>query len=227
MKNVINFLDLLKDNNNKPWFDAHKSEYLAAQAEFTAFAEKLIAGIAGFDPSVAGLTPKDCMYRIYRDTRFSNNKEPYKNWIGAYVCRGGKKSGYAGYYFHVESRGADYIGANVLAAGLYSPESKILKSVREEILDNGQGFETALKKAADAGFAMDQSRKLQRVPRDFPPDSPWAEYLKLKEFSIIKPISEKELYSGNLLEKSLEAFRGCKDINDLFNKAITYAYEEM
>ena len=101
MKEVVMFLRQLKANNNKEWFTEHKAEYQSAQAKFNAFCEELIHRIEEFDPSVRGLTLKDCTYRIYRDLRFSKDKSPYKTHMGVYVCRGGKKSGYSGYYFHV------------------------------------------------------------------------------------------------------------------------------
>lgn len=101
MQAIIDFLRQLSQNNNREWFMAHKSEYQQAQARFNELTEQLILGISQFDSSVSGLTAKDCIYRIYRDVRFSKDKSPYKTHMGAYVCPGGKKSGYAGYYFHV------------------------------------------------------------------------------------------------------------------------------
>ena len=134
MKSVIDFLVGLRSDNSKEWFDAHKAEYKAAKAEFEDFTAQLIDGIAGFDPSVRGLAVKDCTYRIYRDIRFSNDKTPYKTHMGAYICRGGKKSGNAGYYFHVEPAGdGGMIGGHLLTAGLYMPEPEVLRSVREDI----------------------------------------------------------------------------------------------
>ena len=101
MKRVLEYLRNLAANNNKVWFDAHKDEYLLAKKVFEDFTEQLIAKVEAFDPTVKGLTVKDCTYRIYRDVRFSKDKSPYKTHMGCYICRGGKKSGYSGYYFHV------------------------------------------------------------------------------------------------------------------------------
>lgn len=226
MKNIVDFLSELKLNNNKEWFDANKARYKAVQEEFNVFTEKLIAGIASFDKSVAGVTVKDCTYRIYRDTRFSPNKAPYKTHMGAYVCPKGKKSGYAGYYFHIEPQNADYIGGNLLAAGIHCPEPKVVKSIREEIFDNGQGFEASIKKAD--GFYLDKSVTLQKVPKEFPKDSEWGEYLKLKEFSLMKFFPEEILSNEKqLLDFTLKNFKKCVDFNHLLNRAVDYAYEEM
>ena len=107
MKRVLEYLRNLAANNNKVWFDAHKDEYLLAKKVFEDFTEQLIAKVEAFDPTVKGLTVKDCTYRIYRDVRFSKDKSPYKTHMGCYICRGGKKSGYSGYYFHVATEQGD------------------------------------------------------------------------------------------------------------------------
>lgn len=134
MKEVIAFLRELHDNNNREWFDAHRAEWKRVKTRFAGFTEQLIDGISSFDPSVRGLRVQDCTYRIARDTRFSPDKRPYKEHIGAYIAPGGKKSGYAGYYFHVEpdtGEGSTY--GHMLAVGLYCPEPVVLHSVRDEI----------------------------------------------------------------------------------------------
>ena len=102
MKAVVEFLRQLHAHNERAWFEAHRAEWLQLQERVRSFAEGLIEGIASFDPSVEGLTAKDCTYRIYRDVRFSRDKSPYKTWQGIYVAPHGKKAGYAGYYFHLE-----------------------------------------------------------------------------------------------------------------------------
>ena len=76
MKTVIEFLKELQRNNNRIWFEANRTRYREAAERFAAFVERLIIGIAGFDPSIRNLTVTDCTYRIYRDTRFSPDKSP-------------------------------------------------------------------------------------------------------------------------------------------------------
>lgn len=215
MKNILEFLGELKENNNREWFEANRERYKIVAEEFNLFTEKLIEGISVFDSSIEGLTVKDCTYRIYRDVRFSPNKEPYKTHMGAYICAGGKKSGMAGYYFHLEGN------SSLLVCGLHCPEPKVIKSVRDEIFDNGDEFVTAI--AAAKGFVIDSSSKLQRVPKGFPTESEYAEYLKLKEFDIVKSI----IVDDNILEKTLKEFRTTKKFKDILNKAVQYAKEEM
>ena len=131
MKEVIDFFRRLHDNNDRAWFDVHRAEWTHVKGRFAAFTERLIEGISEFDPTVRGLRVQDCTYRIARDTRFSPDKSPYKTYIGAYVAPKGKKSGFAGYYFHIEPCCDSLIWSNALSAGLYCPEPVVLRSVRE------------------------------------------------------------------------------------------------
>ena len=226
MKEVIDFFRRLHDNNDRAWFDAHRTEWAHVKGCFAAFTEQLIAGIAEFDPTVRGLRVQDCTYRIARDTRFSPDKRPYKEHIGAYIAPGGKKSGYAGYYFHVEpdtGEGSTY--GHMLAVGLYCPEPVVLRSVRDEIFDNGAEIAAAIRKAK--GFAIVEENKLKRVPTGFPADSEYAEMLKLKDFYIAKKITEEFLLSDDLLERTLAEFRRTQPFIAILNRAVQFAYEEM
>jgi uncharacterized protein (TIGR02453 family) len=218
MKTILTFLSQIQENNTRSWFEAHKSEYLEANAVFTAFTEKLIQGIAVFDPSVRGLTTKDCMYRFYRDTRFSPNKMPYKTHFGAYICPQGKKSGLAGYYFHIEPKGNGFLDGHQLDAGLYGPDPSILKSYREELLLNGEAFEAAVKSAQ--GFVLEDYQALKKVPRGYDADSPYAEYLKLKNPGLYKPVDDAFLLSDHLLENTVEAFSKTVSFIHWLNEAI-------
>ncbi len=217
MKKVIDFLGALHGHNNRDWFEAHRAQYTEALAEFNAFAEQLIAALPTIDPAVAGLTLKDCTYRIYRDVRFSHDKSPYKTYMGCYVSPHGKKAGYAGYYFHVEP-GVQ----SLISAGLYMPEPYVFKSVRDEIFDNG----AAIQKAIDAatGFLL-EGDKLMRVPRGYPADTPYAELLKRKDLSIYRPIDEQFLLAPDLLERVVAEFRKCVGLNAIINRAVAFTKE--
>lgn len=224
MQKILPFLTNLAENNTKTYFEEHKTEYQAANAEFHAFVEKLIAGIERFDPSIKGLTIKDCTYRFHRDTRFSSNKEPYKTHFGAYICPFGKKSGYAGYYFHMEPQNTDFIGGNILATGLHCPLPEVLKSIREEIFLNGDVFDETVRKANS--FVLEDSEALKRVPRGYPADFKYAEYLKIKNPSLYKHFDVDFLNSNTLLENTLEAYRETLDFNNWLNNAVRYALEK-
>lgn len=225
MKNIIAFLDELKANNNKDWFDTNRKRYLELKEQFINFTEKLIEGISAFDPSVAGQKPKDCIFRINRDVRFSNDKSPYKTHFGAYITSSGRNSGLAGYYFHVEAHDTNYIGGHILAAGAHMLEPKELLSIRTEIMDDPDGFIACLKKAK--GFAMDDSDKLKRMPKGFPEDFKYAEYLKQKNYSLMQYLTDEQINSPNLLELALGQFATATPLNTYLNRAIDYARKEM
>ena len=221
MKSVLTFLSEVSRNNNREWFAAHRSLYEASEEEFRDFAQRLLDGIAAFDASVCGLSLRDCTYRIYRDTRFSLDKTPYKTWKGVYVVRGGKKSGYAGYYVHIEPSDC------FIYAGLHCPETTILRSVREEIIDNGDAIVEAI--AATNGFTLVEENALKRNPKDFPPGHKHDALLRLKELGIMKRLDTDAVERGGeaLIKTVLLDLQTTKPLIDILNRAVEYAYEEM
>jgi uncharacterized protein (TIGR02453 family) len=163
MDTIISFLRQLEANNNKPWFDAHKGEYMEARANFNAIVEKLIHGISEFDPTVRGVGIKECTYRIHKDMRFSKDGLPYKTHFGAFVARGGKKSGYSGYYFHIGTgSGEIYPCRSFLAVGNYYMEPKVLKILREDIELGGGDFDRIIK-GLDPSLSLIRIRNLSAL----------------------------------------------------------------
>lgn len=223
MKEIFEFLDGVLRNNNRPWFQEHKDLYVKAQDKINKMAEQLIEGVSKFDEACKGLAVKDCTYRIYRDIRFSPDKRPYKTHIGVFVCPRGKKSGLAGYYFHLEPQGADYIGGSGLHVGMYAPEKWMVKSIREDLLVDGKSFGDAIEKAHN--FKLNTANSLSKVPQGFPKDSPYAEYLKLKDYGMSQPITDEMLYSNHLIEWALDEFRTTYDFNSFLNRSAIFAME--
>ena len=118
---TLKFLSLLKKNNNKPWFDAHRAQYEAAKIDFQNFIQLVIEDLQRTDTTIAGLLAKDCLFRINRDIRFAKDKTPYKSNMGASLKRGGRKSLFAGYYFHCEP------GKSFIGGGLWMPDAAAAK----------------------------------------------------------------------------------------------------
>jgi len=224
MKSILAFLNKIKENNSKEWLDAHRAEYQAATQAFNLLVEQLIAGISEFDSSIKGITVKDCTYRFNRDIRFSPNKMPYKTHFGAFICPKGKNSGFSGYYFHIEPTDSGYLNGSMLCTGLYSPQPAVLKSIREEIYLNGDTFEQVVREAKS--FVLEDSQALKKVPRGYPADYKYAEYLKIKNPSVYKRVDDAFLLSDNFMENTLAAFRETVSFNIWLNKAVQYAYEE-
>lgn len=225
MKKVVEFLELLDGNNNREWFTANKNLYKEALAEFVEFMDGLIEGLSESDETVRGQKAKDCIFRIYRDTRFSNDKTPYKTHFGGFIVPHGKRSGNAGYYVHIEPTENGMLGCSMLATGLVMPEPPILKSIREEILDYGDEIVESVEKSDGFRFSMDNS--LKRTPQGFPRDTKFDHLLRLRDHFVEKPLTRKDILSPDLLRRSVEAFRTTKPYLDHLNRAIAYAREEM
>lgn len=216
---TINFLKELKKNNNKPWFDLNRKKYESAKADFAAFIQQVIDQHGKKDPGISGLLAKDCMFRINRDTRFAKDKSPYKTNFGASINKGGKKAwNTAGYYFHLEP------GSCFTGGGIYMPEPDILKKIRQEIDYNLPAFKKILtsKKFSAVYKGLDQSPEylLTRVPKGFEADNPAAEYLKLKSYIAMVPLSNADLTSKDLVKKTVAAFEALQPLIEFINRGV-------
>ena len=223
----MDFLRELAANNCKPWMDQNRDRYKLHRGRFERYVEELVDRITSFDPSVAGLNAKDCTYRMNRDIRFSVDKSPYKTHFSAFIAPRGKNSGMAGYYLHLEPavEGSSMIGHSILAVGDVCFPPAILRSVREEILDNGALMLRNI--AAAKGFRIDTAGSLKRVPTGFPIGTPYDELLKLKDHCLVLDLEEEELYAPDFTEQMIACFRSAKPYLDQLNRAIAYGYEEM
>lgn len=216
---TINFLKSLKKNNNKVWFDANRKSYELAKTDFIQFIQQLIDKTAKKDPTLYSLIAKDCIFRINRDVRFSTDKSPYKSNMGASVNKAGKKAMLsAGYYFHLEP------GNSFVGGGIYMPMAQELKKIRQEIDYNWKDFTKIIseKKFKTIYTDLDKSKEvtLQRVPKGYEPSNPAAEYLKLKSYIAILPITDKELQSKDLIKKAVAAFEALQPLVYFLNQAL-------
>lgn len=226
MERVLHFLRELNLNNNREWFNAHKSEYLEAKRVFDTFALGLCEGIRGFDSSIGPLGLNDITYRIYRDVRFSRDKSPYKCHMGVFVSPEGRRAGFCGYYFQVSAadRGG-WEGSHIVAAGDYMTEPQVLKIIREDI-DLGGGDFRAVCNKADSRFSLDRDNSLKNVPKGFSADSPEAEFLKLKHFSLSFYPDDEFVTSSDLQDRLISMFRTTAPFVEYINRAIRYSREE-
>ena len=220
---IFQFLKDIAVHNNREWFNAHREQYDTARREFENLLTVLIARISEFDESVRGVEARDCTYRIYRDTRFSPDKRPYKCHFGVFVCPHGKKSGYSGYYFQIGPQESGYPSGNMLASGNYQFDPKVLRILRDDISNDDEEFRQTLKKAPL--FSLDDSDMLKRVPNGYPKDAPYASYLKYRTYCLIYEPGRQFMLDDNLLERTLEAFRSTKSFIDYVNRAVDYVNE--
>lgn len=217
MDTIFSFLKKLEKNNNRNWFRIHKDEYDKAKAEFAAFLVVLIAEIGKFDKSVRYLEPQDVIFRIYRDVRFSKNKHPYKLNFGAAIVAGGRRTGKAGYYIHIQP------GKSMLAGGIYHPEPEMLARIRKAIDVEGAELKkithrTSFKKY----FKKLAGDRLKRGPRDYPENHPYIEFLKHKDFLALHALSDSEVRAKDFVKVAARAFRELKAFDDFFNDAIKH-----
>src|SRR5436309_5732980 len=175
---TLRFLRALKRNNRREWFNAHRDDYEAyVRRPMTAIVERLAEDFRAVAPELVA-SPKVSIYRIYRDTRFSENKAPYKTHVAAvFPTRGLQKHEGAGLYFHVSPTEV-WIGGR-----MYAPQTPQLQAVREHIAANVKRLRAIVE---SPGFRRQVGRlegeRLQRVPRGFPQDHEAAEYLKFRQF---------------------------------------------
>lgn len=206
---TLQFLRNLEKNNNREWFNENKTLYQEAQQDVISFVEKLIEEMADFDEEMGKLEAKKSVFRIYRDTRFSKDKTPYKTNFGAGLGMG-KGNKISGYYLHIEP------GKSFLAGGVYKPEPTVLKTIRQEISAFGDEFKAILEQDEFRNYfrGLSVEDKLKKVPQGFEKDHKMAEYLKLKHFIVTHPISDEQLLSENAVKEFTKIFKAMKPLND-------------
>jgi uncharacterized protein (TIGR02453 family) len=215
---TLKFLKDLKKNNNKPWFEKNRKVYESAKEDFAGFIQKVIDHFGKKDKAIADLLAKNTTFRINRDVRFSKDKSPYKDNMGAYMSRGGKKSIFAGYYFHCQP------GRCFFGGGLWMPMPPELNKVRQEIDYNFNDFKKIVGsskfKSTYGDLSRDTEYTLSRLPKGYEADNPAAEYLKFKSYVAMAPLKETDLTSKDLLKKTVAAFEALQPLIEFINKAV-------
>ena len=216
-QNTLLYLKDLKKNNNRDWFLANKKRYDVAKKEFETFIDELILEIAKFDNSISHYTGKDCIFRIYRDIRFSKDKSPYKTHFGAHITSAAKKSDIhtrAGYYIHIEP------GGSMLGGGAYMPAGPWIKAIRQEIAYNSEEFKKIINGASfKKYFGEMEGEKLVKAPQGYEPDHPEIELLKYKSFLATNTCSDKEVTSRDFQNHCADVFRTLFPFDQFLNRA--------
>lgn len=234
-KRILTFLRQVTVNNNRPWFQEHKEEYEAVRAEFEQGIAQAIERITTFDSEIAHLQVKDCTYRFYRDTRFSADKSPYKNHLGAYIDAKGKKALRGGYYLHMEP---DHC---LVAVGNYYLPTNILTSCRNEMMANtddwlkrvenpefqkyfGSPVSSSFKEPTNVsswdqpqGFGLE---KLKTCPSGFPKDWPYVHYLRQKDYCAWHAVPNDFFEGDGWLDEIERMFLAAKPMMDFMNAVI-------
>lgn len=214
--NILPFLTDLSENNNREWFNENKDRFILAKEDFNHFVDFLLARISEFDPLLKGTESKDCIFRIYRDVRFSKDKNPYKTHFGAYMAPGGRKAMNPGYYIHIDP------AESFIGGGLYSPPPDKLKMVRENILEDPEGFISIIENEDfKNNLKLFDNDKLKTAPKGFPKDFEHIDLLRYKHYVPTKQLENKLLGKDNFIDTLLDYFELIKPFNDYIRDTLS------
>lgn len=214
---TFKFLRDLKKNNNRDWFNANKLRYEEAKKDFEQFINPLIASIGKFDKDIRGLEAKDCVFRIYRDVRFSKDKSPYKTHFGAHIVAGGKKNEMhrAGYYIHISP------GDCFMAGGAYTPPADWMNAIRKEIRYNAKELKKVLnRKEFKKYFGKIEGEKLSRPPKGYEKNHPEIELLKHKSLLAVHKLKDEQVLEKSFLTHCSKVFQALYPFDKYLNQSM-------
>ncbi len=212
---TLAFLSDLKHHNAKVWFDENRSRYQEARKNIIQFVDHVLQDIVQYDADIQELEAKKCLFRINRDIRFSQNKDPYKTNLGAFISKGGRSSDYAGYYIHIEP------GASMIAGGTYMPSSPMLKKIRHHIDFQGAELRKVLSEQKLIDFYGEmKGDQLKTAPKGFPKDHPDIDLLRFKSFILTRHLSDEEVLAEDFIDSLTSGFRRIHPFNRFLNEAM-------
>lgn len=203
-------LDQLKKNNNREWFEEHKTEFKKHQDAAKKFFQEIEQKMQSFD-DISDMK----MFRIYRDVRFSNDKTPFKTHFAASFTRR-KPQLRGGYYVHLEP------GNSFLATGFWNPEKDDLLRIRKEIELDGERFSKIVqnKKMVNAWGEL-KGEALKTAPKGFDKEHPFVEFLRFKQFIYTKSIPDEMVFSSQLEPEILNSFQAIRPFFDYMSEVLT------
>lgn len=217
IKKIFQFLRHLKAHNTREWLAEHKKEYKEVMSLRDETAQAFINAIAEVDPSAAGFPVDMCVYRLMRDTRFSEDKTPYKTHIGIFVCPPlGKKSLLSGYYLHLEP------GSSLICGGNYELPTKYLTAIRKDIRDNIEEYLSIVESPGFKKFFPKVGENyLKTVPKGFSRDWEYIDYVRPKDFSVFMPLDDSFILSEDFPRNLIPMITQIKRLNDFINFTLT------
>lgn len=210
----FHFLKLLKKNNNRDWFNAHKDTYLQELAQIETFADALLHRMNQHDV-IETPSGKKSLHRIYRDTRFSKDKIPYKNnWSGSFSRATKLRRG--GYYFHLEP------GNSFIAGGFWGPSPEDLKRIRDEMAYDPLPLRKILKsKAFVSTFGKLQGEQIKTTPKGFDANDPAIDLLRFKQFTVMRRFTDKQVLGPDFLKEADQTFKHMRPFFDYMSEILT------
>ena len=211
----FDYLNKIALNNNRDWFAENKEEYLKQHQNMIDFADDLLLRVNKHD-NIETLNGKKSLYRIYRDVRFSKNKDPYKtHWAGGF--KRATKQLRGGYYFHIAP------GNNsMIAGGFWNPNKEDLLRIREDIaIDNSELRSIISNKNFVATFDELKGEQLKTAPKGFPKDHEAIDLLRFKQFIVWRNFTDKEVLSKNFAQLADNTFKTMRPFLDYMSEVLT------
>jgi len=215
-KGALKFLNALSKNNNREWFEENKPWFREEYQYFTDMVALILEKASNLDPDLGLLQPKKCVFRIYRDVRFSKDKSPYKTNFGAWINKGGKQSPSAGFYFQISPRGS-FVGG-----GAYHPEAAVLSKIRQEIDYNSEKLHKIMDSKEYAKYfeGLWDGDTLKRAPKGYETDHPDIDIIKLKSFVGMHQLTDSMIKKDPLEDHILDIFASVSPFVNFLNEAI-------
>jgi len=213
-KESLEFLNTLKANNDRDWFNTNKEEYLKQHKNIIEFADDLLERLSKHD-NIETPTGKKSLYRIYRDVRFSKDKSPYKtNWAGGF--KRATKQLRGGYYFHIEPDNV-FVGG-----GFWAPNKDDLLRIREDIVTDASDLKSIISsKDFKNTFGTLEGEQLKTCPKGFDKEHPDIELLRYKQFIVSKKFTKKEALSKDFSEMVDDTFKEMRPFFDYMSMSVT------
>ena len=214
LKPALDFLKQLKKHNNRDWFNAQKEQYQKAHQNVIDFADDLLARLAKVD-HIETQSGKKSLFRIYRDTRFSKDKTPYKsNWAGGFKRATPQLRG--GYYFHIQP------GNSLIAGGFWRPSSQDIKHIREQIAQDDTALKKVLKsKKFKEYFGELEGEKVKTAPKGFDKEHPAIDLLRYKQLILVHNFNDAEVLRKDFSTKVSQGFRNMRPFLDCMSEILT------
>jgi uncharacterized protein (TIGR02453 family) len=217
-KEALHFLSDLIANNNTEWMHANKKRYENYKKDYHNFISSILAEMKPLDKSLEPLEVKNCTFRINRDIRFSKDKSPYKTNMGVWMSQDKNRKNAPGYYIHFEK------GNCFVAGGVWCPEAGELKQIRKEIEFFHEDLESIVsnKNFKKEFIQLDRGENnvLKKAPKDFDPNHPAIEFLKLKSFTASHKIPESLFSDPDFSKQIAKKLIALKPLNDFLRRAL-------
>lgn len=208
------FLNKLKDNNNREWFNKNKDQYLEAHQQVIEFADLLLMDLSKTDV-IETPTGKKSLYRIYRDVRFSKDKTPYSIYFGGGFRRAGAERR-GGYYFHLEP-GNTYVGG-----GFWGPNSQDMMHIRKHLQQEPEMLKDIIEsKEFKKNFGSLRGEQLKRAPKGFEVEDPAIDLLRYKQYWVRHEFDMKEVMKPNFHLSIVKQFHQMRPFFDYMSEILT------